>query len=354
MTHKIYREENGFASIIVGLMIMIVTAIITVGFVLVANQENSQTLNKQENAQAYYAAESGINTAYNNLSAYSTTCSNLSITNRATEQQAQVTCLMVNETPGTLVYDGVGNTTPVAVKWTAYKSGSAVPADDVVINWTSPSSPQPVDNRKAGNGPYFPSGSAWKGNINALEVSLTPLNPPSSPNNFTRSDLINNTFNVILYPTNPVGYIPQNPPGKVTFTSASTAQDLVFTQTKCSTSSTSYYVGCVAMIDLSAVGASSYLMVIKGIYNLPSNVTVSSAVGQQFSGAQALIDSTGEYQGVLRRIQVRLGLSATNSVPAAAIESGLGVCKHFTSSPSGSAIDPSGLSPGNISLCTVP
>jgi hypothetical protein len=69
-----------------------------------------------------------------------------------------------------------------------------------------------------------------------------------------------------------------------------------------------------------------------------ASVTVCSpqcgAGAREMIGAQAMIDSTGKAADVLRRIQVRIGISnLLGPFPNYAIESGETLCKRFTIAP---------------------
>ncbi|MGH7234477.1 MAG: PilX N-terminal domain-containing pilus assembly protein, partial [Candidatus Saccharimonadales bacterium] len=55
--------EEGFAPIIVSIIIVIVLSLLTVGFVTLANNSAQNALNRQLSNNAYYAADSGVNDA---------------------------------------------------------------------------------------------------------------------------------------------------------------------------------------------------------------------------------------------------------------------------------------------------
>ena len=61
-------NEEGFASIVIALILIIVLSLLTIGFAQLARREQQTALSKQLANQAQYAAESGINDAYYDLS----------------------------------------------------------------------------------------------------------------------------------------------------------------------------------------------------------------------------------------------------------------------------------------------
>src|ERR1700722_1988557 len=61
---KFQENEQGFASLVIALVIIVVIALITVGFAQLSRREQQTALDKQLANQAYYAAESGVNDTY--------------------------------------------------------------------------------------------------------------------------------------------------------------------------------------------------------------------------------------------------------------------------------------------------
>lgn len=59
----IQQDEQGFAAIIVAVILLLVLSLITVGFAAQMRKEQRAALDNQLSTQAYYAAESGINDA---------------------------------------------------------------------------------------------------------------------------------------------------------------------------------------------------------------------------------------------------------------------------------------------------
>jgi len=64
MTLTTRKTENGFVSIIAATTIMILVSLIVIGFSVLMQREQRQSLDRQLSTQAYYAAETGVNDVY--------------------------------------------------------------------------------------------------------------------------------------------------------------------------------------------------------------------------------------------------------------------------------------------------
>ncbi len=62
-------KQDGFASIVIAIIMVIVLSLITVGFAQLMRTEQRSALDKQLSSQAYYAAETGVNDAAKALNA---------------------------------------------------------------------------------------------------------------------------------------------------------------------------------------------------------------------------------------------------------------------------------------------
>jgi hypothetical protein len=105
---------------------------------------------------------------------------------------------------------------------------------------------------------------------------------------------------------------------------------------------------CQATISL---GSNDYYMRVTTLYETNSELTVSAGK-VPFYDAQAIIDSTGKAQDVLRRVLVAVDLTDANDyqVPSGAIITENSVCKQFEVTPGYfSASDPAD---GGNPLCS--
>jgi hypothetical protein len=105
---------------------------------------------------------------------------------------------------------------------------------------------------------------------------------------------------------------------------------------------------CSATVTFPASYA-SYGARITSVYRDAPNTTISGTLASNaaatFSGAQAVVDTTGQAQDQLRRIQVRVQLSAAadaNTIPGSVVSSSTDLCKHF-SIVAGNNVDPTNL-----------
>jgi hypothetical protein len=96
---------------------------------------------------------------------------------------------------------------------------------------------------------------------------------------------------------------------------------------------TASYTQCSATINGITGGSTSVALRISTMYQ-PSNITIQAFTGataQEITGVQAVIDSTGRAQDILRRIQVRLPVIQTGGLlPNGALSSNGSICKRFS------------------------
>ncbi len=335
-------DENGFASIVIALILIIVLSLLTVAFAQLARNEQQNSLNKELANQAYYAAESGINDAYSDIeNGYITTANSnpnqclysvpngqALINNQTIDSSRNVgyTCLLVNLSPPNIKYDNV------AVQSERYITFTTSPQiDSLTFNWGSADAGGNTNWAPA----YIPNQSfvpvAEWAHPALIQLSITPLN------NLTRQALINNTFTAYFYPSatgaNATAYNPTTAP---------------VISGDCSTTNPEYT--CSSTITgLAATGSTNFLVHFIDYYDA-SNVLIngtSTAPPQpvDFLDGQAQIDVTGRAQNVLKRLQVRVPLTPNVPLPNYAIE-GQNICKRFDTYP-GSTV------PDNLPGCSL-
>jgi hypothetical protein len=332
-------------------MIMIlVLALITIGFAQLGRREQKNSLDKQLATQAYYAAETGINDAYNlamvkgglydqvkggaNIS--STDCLNNSslwwnhdpVTGLpSTPIKSEIdrtmgtsySCVMVDLHPRSLTYSGVS---PGAYRDVVFSAVDADTGTDtnlrkLFVYWGS------ADNHKSlettgGFKPTAGTNPNWGADsLGLIQFSITPMS-----SSFTRDNLMNNTFTVYMYP--------QNGSGTVSF-AANPDGDGAVVNGKCDGAGDNQ---CMVAIDNIPV-ADNYLIHFIDYYD-SSNVKIngqdSSGKLIGFEGGQMVVDSTGRARDVLKRLQVHIPLTIDGTKPTEAIE-GQSVCKRFTTNP---------------------
>ncbi len=232
------NEENGFASLVVAFIFIIIMALVTVGFAQVARREQQNALNSQLSTQAYYAAESGVNDIKNNLPTIMTDSQSVpdpaannyyngtyclnqvdSPENKLFPNSASTlnnsddvvyTCPTVNLTPPNEVISSSSSTGAANFLFSLEPSSPGPPPalSTLYFYWGSNATPNPNNNPVGPSefcgdpsGSCFPQLSTWlsRGHAPVVQLSLTPI---YAPPNITRNNLINDTFTVMLYPSN--------------------------------------------------------------------------------------------------------------------------------------------------------
>jgi len=354
--------QKGFVSIFSVIIIMAILTLLTIGFTTVTRRAQRNTLDNQQNTQAFYAAESGVNDAARAIQATSTysktTCDGDPVNfvytlNAATN--VGYTCVLVDATPPRQTYDSVpvlGTGEPV-IATLASEGGQAITS--VRISWDSPRGltdpltlPSP-NTTMLGGSPNLPPATAiapalnWGNRVGMLRVDLVPIS------SLSRANLVNNSFTFFLLPSNS---------GATSLNALSGTDNQAGTlETNCGAT----VPRCVATINLFTPGpatatANRYRMRLTSYYQtvrVPSiEILNGAALLDQIDG-QALIDSTGKSGDVFRRIQVTLPLRPSLGYhdPFSILTAG-DICKRLLSAPSAFAVIDAPV--GTYPACQVP
>lgn len=335
-------DENGFASIVIALILIIVLALLTVGFAQLSRREQQTALNKQLANQAYYAAESGINDAYKDILNGQINIANASPTacmhptagltqNQTVNASTGVyyTCLLVNLTPQDIKYDNIATESNRYITFSAVDPTTHGPVtlSSLRFQWGSADGQNTFQNGSdVGNfEPVGTNAGQWGSSPAVLEVSITPLS------SFSRAQFSGGAFTVYLYPA------------------SSGANSVAYDTTKqgpvisgnCAGSGA--YPCSATITGLPGTPGESYLVRIIDHYD-NSNVDFTGSNGGgaiDFANGQAQIDVTGKAQDILKRLQVRVPIGPAYDLPRYALE-GQDACKRFTTDPaSGTQFNPS-------------
>jgi hypothetical protein len=330
------RREAGMVAIMVTLILMIVISLIVLGFAQITRRNQRQALDRQLSAQAFYAAETGVNDVAQLIDSAppgtvippKDSCESsgdpfygsLNPVIGPPEDGVQYTCLLVDPSPSSLEYRSIGTTgTIFPVIAEAGSIGS------IRLTWTPvpgdegdpPPTQQCPTSSSLSSSTAFPNASGWACGYGILRFDLVPTAGSLSMNGLQNS--LMTTFAV-----------PLRSGGSSTITySGGPANSRV--GTACTNTS------CRLTINLSPAGTRYHMRVLALYKELPT-LTVEAFSGPNASGsvvslrdAQILVDSTGKAQDVLRRIQVRLPFSSSlNSMGDYAIQSTDAVCKRFS------------------------
>lgn len=328
---RIKLNQQGVASIIVAGVFVVIISLIVTSFALLMRREQRQSLDKQLNTQAYYAAESGVNAAVKALD------SNTSLSNEDCnstddilpgssdlEDGLEYTCVLIDNDPGELIYS------PVSTEKSTILKLNAPGATEINISW------QASDN--TGNENYvadaedhpLPTASSssplrdsvWGSGI--LRVSLMPI-----LSEISREQLIKDTQTLFLYPN-----LNNNPSqvGEHVYSDTPAGKG-VFVDSQCNPNSggsdPKMPYDCNMKIN-NLPSTDTYYIRLKSIYSTHAvQITANSSNGNQIQlpGTQAVIDATGKANDVLRRIQVRVPLNASYSYPEFGLETTNAICK---------------------------
>lgn len=329
------KSDEGFVSIVVTMVVMVVISLITIGFARLMLREQRQSLDRQLSKQAYYAAESGVNDAllaiskdpnYSKVGCVSSVSlagpvSATSVDKSIDGTNVESTCVEVKNAPTSLVFNPIGtnqNQPKVFKIDTQNQAGIAEKPIRIVIEWSAAASGSVSQFRPAGN-TDLTSLSGWNSQTGLIKMTLVPY---TSSN--TRESLNANSFDVLLYPQTSSGS-----PSNITYSDADGSQKGKIAPAECIVLTKI----CRIMIDLASIPGGSYdslTMALTSVYQA-NNVTIT-AVGAtgtplSFLGVQYVIDSTGKVADVLKRIQVRKPIQSDRIFPSGPLLARDDICK---------------------------
>jgi Tfp pilus assembly protein PilX len=357
---KMRDDQRGMVSILVTMIMIIVITLIVLGFAQVTRRNERESLDDQLSTQAYYAAESGVNEAVNyltnpkyigtpfntmnNCTSFIGTLSAVGVSNdlNAPTDSTKYTCLMVNTEPNTLTVSPLtqGSNTILYMANTDNE-----PFTTLNFQWAQQSNPSFGASTCSGSGASgkaLPTLSSWDCPYGLFRLDLVDAT------NISNASLESNQDVMSFY------LIPSYRTGSP-FMKATTINWAPETAAACS-SDTSRCPVQILPISCTANGGCSLQMTIKGgsteyfarlsmMYQDSSSIIVAggdathpyvaaAGAGVSFAGGQALIDSTGQSEDELRRIQVRIPLETLSStLPANALQTTDSICKQLTDGP---------------------
>lgn len=341
MKHRntLRHDDQGFASIVVALTIIIVLGLLAVGFSQLARREQQSALDKQLSTQAYYAAETGINDTQKYLNDPNVigTLGNLnteqcltgpaiSATNNLPGNSgASYTCVIANTRPQSLEYKGVPADTSKVVNFQAINSaGTPVQLSSLKIEWESDGNSFPASKQ------FLPS-SDWSSNgfRSVIQFALTPYKASTA----NHDSLVAATSTNYLFPNN-------NPSNTISYPSSGGISNGGCDANKCTV--------IINNINSAPADTDNYMIHFINMYR-KSNITItgtSTAGGAvNFDGGQAMIDVTGKSRNVLKRLRVRVPLTPRADVPGYIIEA-QNICKTIETEPDNTEFKiPSGAGP---------
>jgi len=364
--------EDGFAPLIVSMIIITVLSLMTVGFILLMDNNQNNVFHRQLNNDAYYAAESGINDAIQAINhgfdVPKTTCPPLlppyttpgSIYLKNNQLQPSsgdyYSCLLINPKPSLLQYSSVKSSQPTVAIISAINPTATSLTPEVItrleISWQpsaqiakSPYSFAPAVGCSASSSYCFPPEGNWVSSNGhplpgVIRIALTPLQSGPLPTDTST------TYTGFFYPLAGSSSTPGTAPLYSGSTIGASSGELA--SGNCSNSLSTPYTpdACNVIIPLPSGinGYSNFLMELRSIYN-PSMVTITAYNGSTkllLRNAQTVIDSTGDSGGVLKRIQVTIPTINYNGFPAYDLGSSETICSNLNVYPSNQTTGTSG------------
>ena len=336
---NIYRSESGMVAIMVTMILIIVISLIVLGFAQIVRRNQRQVLDHQLSSQAFYAAESGINDArkiiqtaldQGNPVYAKDTCEDA--TGPASSLYSglqpkidpdagiEYTCLMVDPSPTELSYTSIGSKSTVV----PIISANGTNMDTITLEWKADGISSPLADPTCPTAPLgneFRPTTGWGCGYGVLRFDLVPTHDP----NLTIDDLAKETMTSFGVPMNggadgTINYPATQPASRNNSKNVFAAN--------CDNTS------CKLTIDVSSATSNNMHMRINSLYKDVSLKVQATNGGTplRLNGAQALIDSTGKAQDVVRRIQVYVPLrdSSVNALSDYALQSSESVCKRYT------------------------
>lgn len=321
-------NSEGIIAIFSVLIIMGILGLLTIGFSSIIRQAQKRTLDDHLSSQAFYAAESGINMAISKIQANPNTASKNECGPAPTENYTidntnniSVSCLTINTTVGDI------QNSKIDVKGVVSEAELSGSADQIVIEWDSSDSlSKPIPDSY----PELLSKGGWGDKVGIIKIDLIPAAGPTA-SDMSRFNLINNSYSFYLYPS-------QNP-ASVGPKTIYTDEDGTLIESFCETSSPDNDSRCQAIVNLEGSGAgfNRYYLKQSSLYNnVASKISFRDIGGSNLSitGSQAIIDSTGKANDILRRIRVRVPISEVGingtMYNTYAIFSGDRICKRYS------------------------
>ncbi|GAC1387769.1 MAG: hypothetical protein NVS1B7_2710 [Candidatus Saccharimonadales bacterium] len=330
---KMLQSDSGIVSLIVTLVLMVVIGLMVIGFSQISRRSQRQVLDRQLSSQAYYAAQSGINDAYQKIKSgqvdltndYTSDCNRFMVDQNLTGKSkldsagtVRYTCLLIDPSPSTLEYKNVDDTS----KGVLLKTGGN-PIARIVISWQNTDSAQ--TNFNCGAKAQYTSKTNWPCTTGVMRADITGV--PAG--GITWSNLDNQQMTAFFMPS------PSQSDGNLDYVShAGYNTSGVSWFVQCTTNPPSLINPkyCNASIDTSNAQP-SYFLRMRSIY-VSSSVTVtaydSSNNPVPLIGAQVLIDATGKANDILRRQAVRVPVENPGPFPDFSAFSAQSLCKQLT------------------------
>lgn len=317
-------DQNGMVSIMIASVLMVIMALMTLGFTRVVQNEQRQSIDSQLSEQAFYAAESGINVAVNAPGfpgVLKTDCDVSSYGGgqvSVDDEDVAFTCIQINPNPSDLVF---GNDSITTSRSKVVPINTDPIATTLTIQWNDTNHDVPATANCSDV--TLRDVASWD-SVGALRVDL--IGVPSAAT-FDRQSLLDSQFSAILYPCPGAG------PTSISFSGARGDDDIGrIIPVQCS--SAAEYECRLDITDITNGGPyRQHYIRFNSIYSdVNVRITAGTNVAGErplFAGAQAVVDSTGRATDVYRRLQARIPLYESYITPSATIQTLDDICKLY-------------------------
>lgn len=327
---NIKTDQRGIASMVIVILIMTLLTLIVLALAKNANREQRQSLDRQLNSQAFYAAESGVSDARDFVSQKNKT-GGLSpdeikktdckpkddthyfdgIDSSLDIEGVSYSCVMYDTTPEQLQYQNVATD---ASKFNLIADADRRPIQSLTFKWTqkdggSTFSGCPDDINK------FPSNLDTNCDAGLLRISL--FNKAESN---TNQELIDKMFLAFVSPgktssaNNIANFSYSSAVGRTTQGRAVNAN--------CTTECT---------MTINNINKTELYLHLRSLYkNNQVKITGTTSTGPvKFRDAQMMVDATGKAQDVLKRIRVLVPLEENKARPEFVLQAAGNICKQL-------------------------
>lgn len=336
--HRLLKaEESGLVSFFVVMIVMIVLSLVVVAFSRLINREQRQTLDRELNSQAFYAAEAGVNDALTVIAGeyedptsplytndYTTDCgaftTEFGLSNTLSpDGPVEYTCLLVDPSPSKLEYADITKNSSIVVPLRA-----ATPIQRIHFHWRNPSSDTITGcEADTDNLEELPASLPPNCAHGILRVEIVPFDSSG-----TRDSLLDQRAVFFIQPRRdaPVRY------SSYTDADGPDEQGLII-GSSCVDVNDGALDGCSRLIR-NLNFRTGYLR-ITPLYE-DANIFIEPRDGSDnpvgVTGAQVEIDATGKATDVLKRVVINVPLVQSDPpapVPGFALFANKTICKRF-------------------------
>lgn len=334
MHSKDSADQRGLVSFMVTIIMMMVISLIVIGFTQVTNSNRREQLDRQLSMEAFYAAESGVNAAADVIKSSpsghivaQSSCNGhtypAGATTLSTSPAVGYTCVLVSPIVPSIVTNANPQTSSIFPLDPVNAAGAPASPSQLTFTWSASQGKTPT-NSGCQSANIFPKNDAsYTCPFGMVRVDLLEVDNGWVSGGLTVPTFAAHTVSLFLQPLAAGG-------SSATLAGFSAPKGMIIGAPY--DQATKTYTATVSLAP--AAQATQYYMRITTLYLDSPRIVVdgTGATGTlSFANAQAIIDSTGKAEDVLRRVQVTIPLDQYSSIiPEGAVQSVADVCKQFS------------------------